>query len=259
MQSVTGKQKVLDNGWSDDIEQVLESIRHNASVMSNHHKKNYTYYSNQLKYYKIPVIIISGINSVTAVGLQPYMAQPHISVTNCLMALLVGIIGSIELFLGISAGSESELKASKEFYLLSIDIYMTLTLDRERRPPAKTYLDHKYSEYADLFRGSALINNKKVIDKLTDVKAIRNRRGSVIADDFPENDADPPDFRSRLFSAFSTSPTDLENIVVNDVSRIGSKVINDISKDLENRGVSIEINTSSTDDIEAELDSILGV
>jgi hypothetical protein len=176
MQSGTRKIPDPNNGWSDDIEYVLDSIRHNAAVMSDYHKKNYAYYSGQLKYYKIPVIIISGLNSVTAVGLQPYVAQQHISVTNCLLALLCGIIGSIELFLGISAGAEAELKASKEFYLLSIDIYMTLSLDRQRRPMAKTYLDHKYSEYADLFRGSALIQNKKLTDKLSDVKLVCNNK-----------------------------------------------------------------------------------
>ena len=33
-----------DNGWSDDIEDVLESIRHNSYIMSEHHKKNYHYW-----------------------------------------------------------------------------------------------------------------------------------------------------------------------------------------------------------------------
>jgi hypothetical protein len=159
-----------DNGWSNDIERVLDSIRHNASVMSDYHKKNYAYYTGQLKYYKIPVIILSGLNSVTAVGLQPYLNQEFISAFNCLLALTCGIIGSIELFLGISDGAESELKASKDFYLLSIDIYKTLTLDRRRRPMAKEFLDKKYGDYAELFRGSALIQSKKVTDKLSNVK-----------------------------------------------------------------------------------------
>jgi hypothetical protein len=181
-----------EHGWSNDIEEVLDSIRNNASVMSEYHKKNYNYYKNQLKYYKIPVIIISGVNSVIAVGLQPYLDQGLISVSNCLLALLCGIIGSIELFLGISAGAESELKASKDFYILSIDIYKTLTLDRERRPTAKEFLDHKYSEYSDLFKSSALIQSSRINDKLADVNLVCSSKPAKTNTTLPVNNEIQP-------------------------------------------------------------------
>jgi hypothetical protein len=181
-----------ENGWSNDIEEVLDSIRNNACVMSEYHKKNYNYYKNQLKYYKIPVIIISGVNSVIAVGLQPYLDQGLISVSNCLLALLCGIIGSIELFLGISSGAESELKASKDFYILSIDIYKTLTLDRQRRPLAKEFLDHKYSEYSDLFKSSALIQSSKISDKLADVNLVCGSKPAKTITQVPLNNEIQP-------------------------------------------------------------------
>jgi hypothetical protein len=156
-----------DNGWSDDIEEVLESIRHNAAVMSEKHKKLYIYFKGQLKYYKIPVIIISGLNSVIAVGLQPYLEQGLISGSNCLLALLCGIIGSIELFLGIQLSMETELVASKNFYLLSANIYKTVSLDRHRRPNSgEKYLEEVYTEYTKLFENSALIRTK-MKDKLS--------------------------------------------------------------------------------------------
>lgn len=159
----------MENYWSDDIENVLESIRHNASVMSDHHKKNYAYYKEQLKYYKIPVIIISGINSVVSVGLQPYMDQGMISAATCLLSLVCGIIGSIELFLRISDGMETELAASKDFYLLSINIYKTLTLERKRRHEGgKEYLEHVYNTYTKLIEDAQVINTK-IKDKLADV------------------------------------------------------------------------------------------
>lgn len=155
--------------WSDDIEEVLESIRNNSYVMSNHHKKLYWSYKGQLKYYRIPVIIISGINSVVAVGLQPYLDQGLISATNCLLALFVGIIGSIELFLGLQDSMETELMGSKNFYLLAIDIYKTLTLDRSRRNClGKDYLEEKYGEYTKLY-GNAQMLRSKIKDKLSNV------------------------------------------------------------------------------------------
>ncbi len=159
----------MESYWSDDIENVLESIRHNATIMSDHHKKNYAYYKEQLKYYKIPVIIIAGINSVVSVGLQPYMDQGAISAATCLLSLVCGIIGSIELFLRISDGQEIELAASKDFYLLSINIYKTLSLERCRRHEGgKEYLEHVYNTYTKLIEDAQVINTK-IRDKLSEV------------------------------------------------------------------------------------------
>jgi len=158
--------------WSRDIEDVLESIRSNAAVMSKFHKKNYIYYKGQLKYYRIPVIVISGLNSVIAVGLQPYMEQGLISASNCLLALICGIIGSIELFLGLQSSMESELIASRNFYLLAIDIYKTLTLNRDRRTTSgKDFLEEKYSEYTKLY-GNANLLRGKIPDKLASLPGV---------------------------------------------------------------------------------------
>ena len=85
--------------WSDDEEKILKIIGDKCFTMSEVHKKNYVKLQDKLKYYKIPVIIISGINSVIAVGLNNYLPQDAISITNCLLALTCGIIGSIELYL----------------------------------------------------------------------------------------------------------------------------------------------------------------
>jgi hypothetical protein len=160
--------------WSDDIEKVLESIRHNASVMSEFHKKNFIDFKAQLKYYKIPIIVISGLNSVFAVGLQPYVDQGIISGSNCLLALLCGIIGSIELFLGIQSSMENELMASKNFYLLAVDIYKTLTLNRKHRnSTGKDYLEEKYSEYTKLYESAQVIKSK-VKDKLATIPTIND-------------------------------------------------------------------------------------
>ena len=58
------------NGWSPDLEGVLENIRQNAVIMSHEHRKNYLYLKGRLRYFKIPIIVLSAINSITAIGLQ---------------------------------------------------------------------------------------------------------------------------------------------------------------------------------------------
>ena len=112
----------------DDIEHILENIRHNCVVMSERHKSRFLYLKGILRYFRIPIIILSGINSVIAVGLQPYIEQGLISVFTCLVSLVCGIIGSIELYLSIQTQMENELVTSKEYYLLGIEIYKLLSL-----------------------------------------------------------------------------------------------------------------------------------
>jgi hypothetical protein len=154
------------NDWTPDIEIVLENIRINSVLLAKEHSKRYFVLKQTLQYFRLPVIIISGINSIVSVGLQPYMPQSVISMTTCLLALICSIIGSIELYLAIQKSMENELGVSKEYYLLSIDIYKTLSLASVHRPiPAKEYLEKKYNEFVKLMENSNLLS-KKLEDKL---------------------------------------------------------------------------------------------
>jgi hypothetical protein len=154
------------NDWSEDIEKVLDQIRINSVILSKQHKKRYFYLKNILLYFRLPVIIISGINSIVSVGLQSYLNQGTISMMTCLLALTCSIIGSIELYMAIQTSMENELMASKDYYILSIDIHKTLTLTNQHRPiPAKEYLDKKYNEYVKLYENSNLLS-RKIIDSL---------------------------------------------------------------------------------------------
>jgi hypothetical protein len=99
------------------------------------------------------VIVLNGANSIISVGLQPYATQNAISITTSLIALICGIIGSIELFFGIQRRLESDMIAQRDYYLLSIDIFKTLSLAKHNRPiPAKDYLEKSYN--AGLFLSS---------------------------------------------------------------------------------------------------------
>ena len=90
--------------WTDDIDEVLNNIRINCVLLSKLHKQRYFELKSTLKYYRLPVIILNGANSIIAVGLQPYATQGAISLTTSLIALTCGIIGSIELFLEYRKG-----------------------------------------------------------------------------------------------------------------------------------------------------------
>ena len=97
----------METDWTPDIEAVLENLRINCVTLSKEHKKQYFQLKYILQYFRLPVIIISGINSIVSVGLQPYATQEAISMTTCVLALVCSIIGSIELYLAIQKSMET--------------------------------------------------------------------------------------------------------------------------------------------------------
>ena len=158
------------NDWTDDIEKILENIRINSISLSNYHKEKYYYYKSYLKFFKLPLIILSSITSIASVGLQGYIKQDDISIITCLLSLASAIIASIELYLGIQKNMENEMVASRNFLILGYDVFKTLNLERVHRTiNGKLYLDEKYNEYIKLVEQANLIHNKKIKDALAPV------------------------------------------------------------------------------------------
>lgn len=155
--------------WPNDVDIILERIRCNSIILSDYHKQNYFYLHSRLKYFRIPVIIISAFASVFNIGLQPFMDQGWISIICCLMSLVTGLIGSIELFLQIQKRMESDLTYSRDYYLLAIDIYKVLSLDpKNRNGDGGTFLDDKFNIYRKMVENSNILD-KKIIDQLAPV------------------------------------------------------------------------------------------
>lgn len=155
-----------ENQWTLDIENILDKIRCNAALYSEYHKERYYKNKGYLKYFKIPTIILSALSSVFSVGLQSYVEQSLVSVTTCLIGLFVGILNSLELFLAIQTTMENELTHSRDFYLLSVDIFKTLLLKRTHRmTKGPVYLDEKYTMYCKLVESSVL-TNRVIKDKM---------------------------------------------------------------------------------------------
>jgi len=84
--------------------------------------------------------------------------------------MCMGIIGAYELYLGIQSNMELELKQSKDFYTLAIDVFKVLSLRRENRgEDGKDYLNKKYSHYIKLTEASNLLKRKLLVDTLTTI------------------------------------------------------------------------------------------
>jgi hypothetical protein len=175
---------MTDHGldWTSDIDSVLHCIRVNCNLLCKAHKQRYFENKDRLKWYRLPVIILNGANSIMSVGLQPYVEQGVISITTSLIALTCGIIGSIELYLGVQKRLESDMISQRDYYLLSIDIHKTLLLNRVNRPiPAKDYLEKSYNLYTKLIESSETLL-KKIDDKLLTINVDISEPLSVSAE-----------------------------------------------------------------------------
>ena len=161
---------VVMNHWSDEIEEICERLRVNSVNLSEYHRRRYYHFKSYGKWFRLPVIILASINSTASVGLQPVLDQQIISGITCLIGMIMGIIGSLELYLGIQTSMELELKQSKEFYTLAINLYKTLALKRENRlDDGKEFLNDKYSLYTKLCESSNLLDTEMHTDLLAKV------------------------------------------------------------------------------------------
>ena len=156
--------------WTTEVEELLEKLRINSVNLSEYHRRRYYHFKGFGKYFRLPLIVLASINSTASVGLQPILDQPIISGITCLIGMMMGIISAFELYLGIQNSMELELKQSKEFYTLAIDLYKMLSLRRENRGEnGKDFLNKKYSNYIKLTEASNLLIRNLTVDLLTTV------------------------------------------------------------------------------------------
>lgn len=154
-------------GWSSDIETLCKDIQTNTTRLANIHKENYLVLVNQIKYFKVPVIVISTFNSVFAIGLTLYASQEAVSTINCIMSMICSIITSIELYLNLQKRIDVELTSYRSYYMLSVKIANTLHLEREHRQvkDGTSFLLEVENEYKQLF-GEANVHEAVLDDSL---------------------------------------------------------------------------------------------
>jgi len=154
--------------WTESIERILDKMRINCVNLSEYHMFKYRRYKRYLMFFRIPIIVLSGANVFTSVGLQSYISQPSISIINSISSLICGIITSVELFLNIQKKMETDLVSHKDYYRLSIDIFKVISLERNiRKVDGKTFLDQKFSEYEKLIKISHVFDSEYIFDTIS--------------------------------------------------------------------------------------------
>ena len=67
------------SGWNKEIETKLENFRLNSITLEEYHKTNYFQYRKIVIYIKVPVIVISALNSIVSVSMQEFLPQNYVS------------------------------------------------------------------------------------------------------------------------------------------------------------------------------------
>jgi len=160
-----------EHNWNTEIENNLKKIALNCSQQCEICKKNYIMLLEQQKYFSIPVILISGANSIFAVGLSGYMNQSTISILNCLLSFFVSAIQSISLYLNINKWIDLNMSSYKNYYLLSMKINNILTLQRHQRQEndGHLFLNECLSQYESYFQ-SMNVTGDRIDDKLIEIE-----------------------------------------------------------------------------------------
>lgn len=170
------------NGWSDDIEALLKDMEYNSGILSQIHKENYLSLHEYIKYFKLPIIVLSSVNSIFSVGLSVYLQQTLVSSINCLISLICGIITSIELYLGLQKKIENELLSYRNYYLLSIKINNCLKIKREHRSEqnGQLFLTDITNEYTGLFEASE-IHSQNFRDRLISIDITKTKNKLLLS------------------------------------------------------------------------------
>ena len=143
--------------WTHDIEIILNKLRFKSLLLSKFHKTSYFKYHNLLKYFRIPVIVLSGFNSVFNLAFNAMIPLEVVSLMCCFLSLIVALIGSIELFLQIQKQMDIHLNNSTKYCILANDIDKMMTLDIENRSTdGLSFLEEYQNQFNSLMQTSII-------------------------------------------------------------------------------------------------------
>ena len=165
----------------NDIDNILVKIRKNCVYLSIYHNRKHHFYKNILFcVFRIPLIILSGLNSFFAVGLQNYLDQQTISLLNALISLFCGILTSVELLWQLKDRVDQELESYKNFYKLSTDVFKFLGSSEENKQNRNDFLTEIYNLYQKHIATANAINvyRRGFLDELEYLD--NNDKGEVI-------------------------------------------------------------------------------
>lgn len=159
-----------DPKFVEKMKDLLNKMRRNSIKLGFYHNARYGKYRSALFYlFRLPSLILSGINGFFAIGLQKFISQTTISLTNAVLSFVCGIITSVEISLNLQKRMESELDTYKKFYKLTVEIDKELTLfvnkDDTERTRLREFVEKKYNEYQSIVSLSNIVTSECMLSE----------------------------------------------------------------------------------------------
>jgi len=134
--------------WHPDEQEFLAKLEQQCNTYYDHHSKDHLFYSKLASKFNIPILIISAINALTAVGLNSFIAQEFVSVLNAVLSAGTGVLGSIQLYMKINEKMTNALRASILMKRLALKISKELSIAPENRvTDGQAFLVDCFSEF----------------------------------------------------------------------------------------------------------------
>lgn len=139
--------------WTNEILDILERIRFNSVQLNHRHTKQYKQYNDLAKWFDLPIIICSVFSS-SFQTLNAVESRYATSITTAI-SMFITILSSTKLYLNLASNINTEIDLSKAYYILSINIYKTMSLKPDE--DAKAFLDTCFNEYSNLIEKSNIL------------------------------------------------------------------------------------------------------
>ena len=139
---------MVEKEWFPREEAFLTKLEKQCNAYQKHFTEEYTAYSTSARRYNIPILVISAINGLTAVGLTSFVEQKYVSVLNAILSAGTGVLGSIQLYLKISEKQTKAMQASLLMKRLALKISKELSIDApQRQTDGKTFIQECFGEF----------------------------------------------------------------------------------------------------------------
>jgi hypothetical protein len=181
----------MSNTWNDEVMGILEKIRKNSYYLSEKHRKRFIEFSSLSKYFDLPVIVCSVFSSSFS-GLNSVPVSKSTMITTSI-SMFIAVLTSIKLYLNLSSNINEEISLSKDFYILSIDIFKISQLrENDRHMDPLDFVNSCYSRYIKLIEASSLLRKNIKNDELVKIDMRRYLSTDSPTSSLSSNSGDNP-------------------------------------------------------------------
>jgi hypothetical protein len=154
--------------WNQELMIMLDKIRINSIYMSEKHRVRFVEFKEMSKYFDLPIIICSVFSSSFGSLNSVPSSQTQLITTS--ISMFIAVLSSLKLYLNLNNSLNEEISLSKDFYIMSVQIFKVMNLKEEDRgcEPVQ-FLNEMYSHYIKLIEQSSLLRKNIKKDELTKI------------------------------------------------------------------------------------------